>query len=280
MSADTIPASSGDLLITMQFIVGLFLALVISGLAYRYRALSVSGASAAVIVGTVIFGSGGWQWGLLLIAFFVSSSVLSYFQSNRKEALTEKFAKGNRRDAGQVLANGGLGALLAIGYALWPHPGWWWAWGGAIAAMNADTWATELGVLSPLPPRLISSWKTVERGTSGGITPMGTLAAAGGAGFIGMLAAVLNWPPSPALFFALTLAGLVSALGDSLLGAIAQATYFCERCGKETERHPRHTCGSPTQLRRGWWWLNNDGVNFISSVIGALLALMSMMSWQ
>jgi uncharacterized membrane protein len=62
------------------------------------------------------------------------------------------------------------------------------AFGGAMAAVNADTWATELGIFNPLPPRLITTGKTVERGTSGGVTPLGYLAALGGSALIGLLA--------------------------------------------------------------------------------------------
>jgi len=58
---------------------------------------------------------------------------------------------------------------------------------------------------------------------------------------------------------------------DSLLGASVQAMYTCPKCAKETEK-PIHGCGTPTQHQRGWRWLDNDMVNFISSLIGALVA--------
>jgi uncharacterized membrane protein len=62
-------------------------------------------------------------------------------------------------------------------------------------------------------------------------------------------------------------------LFDSLLGATIQAIYYCPLCHKETERHPLHTCGTSTSQRRGWYWLNNDLVNFLASVVGAGSAL-------
>ena len=66
-------------------------------------------------------------------------------------------------------------------------------------------------------------------------------------------------------------AGLAGSLVDSLLGATVQGIYWCDGCQKETERRV-HTCGEATKPLRGWRWLNNDLVNFVSSVAGGLLA--------
>ena len=173
----------------MQIFIGFLLAIIIALIAWRAGSLSRSGAWAAVLTGGLIFGLGGLPWAALLLTFFISSSALSRAFSRRKATLAEKFSKGSQRDWGQVLANGGLGALLAIGYAIPPHYEWLWlAYAGAMAAVNADTWSTELGVLSPVPPRLITSGAKVERGTSGGISLSGTLAALAGATLVGIVA--------------------------------------------------------------------------------------------
>ncbi|MGH2521368.1 MAG: DUF92 domain-containing protein [Anaerolineales bacterium] len=260
-----------------QIALGLVLSALIGYLGYRRRSLSKSGVLGAILTGTIIFGLGGWAWGVLLVAFFVSSSALSHFKAPLKERLTEKFSKGSQRDLGQALANGGAGALIAIANFVWPHPAWWAAFVGAMATVNADTWATELGVLSKTRPRLITTGREVEVGASGGITLMGTLAALAGAALIGLVAAFGFLVESKSLFLSLllstTLAGLLGSLFDSWLGATVQAIYFCEACNKETERHPVHTCGQPTRLLRGWRWLDNDWVNFLSSVAGAVVAI-------
>jgi uncharacterized membrane protein len=205
--------------------------------------------------------------------------------------VNEKFSKGSRRDWGQVLANGGLGALLAVAHAAFPAQVWpWLAFAGAMAAVNADTWATELGVLSSKPPRRITTGKVVERGASGGITALGTLAALAGALLIGGLAVAFTasavaFNASAAAFTAsaafadrrwlaalagiISLAGLAGSLFDSFLGATLQVIYRCPACEKETERYPRHLCGAQTVQIRGWRWLNNDWVNFACSLAGA-----------
>ncbi|NOY98189.1 MAG: DUF92 domain-containing protein [Chloroflexi bacterium] len=260
-----------------QLFFGSVFAIIISILAYRARSLDKSGALAATLVGTLIFGLGGWQWAILLLTFFVSSSALSRAFKKRKRGLSEKFSKGSQRDAAQVFGNGGLAALFAALHPLFPNAFWpWLGFAAALAAVNADTWATELGVLNPTRPRLITNLKTtVEKGTSGGVSLVGTLASLAGAALIGVLAGALAPEGDFSLFFAIvTLAGLAGSLFDSLLGATVQASYRCPVCDKETERHPVHTCGAGTVQTRGWKWLNNDRVNFACAGFGVLVALL------
>jgi uncharacterized protein (TIGR00297 family) len=265
-----------------QLAFGVALSTLIAWAGYRGRALSRSGIVGAVVVGTLTFGLGGWTWGLLLIAFFVSSSLLSHYRKDDKRGLVEKFAKTSQRDLGQALANGGWGAILAIAYFCQPAPILFAAFVGAMAAVNADTWATELGVLSPTPPRLLTTGQRVSIGTSGGVTALGTTAAFGGGLFIGLAAHILSqveaiWGSGLLngdylwLVPIGILAGLAGSTFDSFLGATAQGIYYCSQCQKETESRVHH-CGQPTSHLRGWRWLNNDVVNFASSIVGSLMA--------
>lgn len=260
---------------TTQLLIGTFLGVLVGYAAWRFHALNRSGAWAAGIVGALVFGLGGFPWAMLLLTFFISSSALSRAFARRKAALSEKFSKGSQRDWGQVLANGGLGAFLAIIYAFFPESIWpWIAFSGAMAAVNADTWATELGVFSSTLPRLITNGRPVERGTSGGVTFLGYLAALGGALLVGLVAVPFTTTMAAfALLGIVALAGLSGSTFDSFLGATVQAIYYCPHCQKETERHPVHTCGTGTTRLRGWRWLNNDMVNFACSLVGAIVAI-------
>jgi uncharacterized protein (TIGR00297 family) len=262
----------------MQLLLGFLFALIVALAARATQSLSRGGALAATLVGALIFGIGGWGWAMLLLTFFVTSSALSHAFQNRKRGLSEKFSKGHERDAGQVFGNGGVATFFALLHGFFPQALWpWLGFAAALAAVNADTWATELGVLNPTSPRLITDLrKRVEKGTSGGISLWGTLAALTGAAAIAAPATILAHLSFPT-FLLLTLAGLGGSLFDSWLGATVQAIYFCPTCEKETERHPLHTCGSPTRQIRGWGWLDNDRVNFAAGAAGALLALLS--SW-
>jgi uncharacterized protein (TIGR00297 family) len=261
---------------------GLFLSVAMAALGYWRQALSASGVAGAILVGTLIFGLGGWEWGLVLIAFFVSSSWLSHYRKADKREVADRFAKGSRRDLGQALANGGLGAILAVVFARYPEPLLFAAFVGVMATVNADTWATELGILSRVPPRLVTSGAVVPPGTSGGVSSLGIWASVAGALLIGTVATVLvqagsllsgaGWSLRAVSYTLLAVAGgLVGSLFDSLLGATLQGIYYCDQCAKETES-PMHHCGRIAQPLRGWGWLNNDVVNFLASLVGGLVA--------
>ena len=265
--------------LTIQFsegrlFLGLFLAAALSLGAWRLGALAPSGALAAGLAGGLTYGLGGLPAAILLIAFFGSSSLLSQAYAKRKARAAANFAKGGRRDWAQVAANGVMPALaLLAGASGWlAMPVAWVVFAAALGTMTADTWATEVGVLSTTPPRLITSGKKVPAGTSGGVSPLGNMIGMGGALFIGLLAWLLPQFVTIQTALIATVAGVFGNVFDSYLGATTQAIYYCPNCKKETERHPRHGCGTKTRLRRGWAWLNNDWVNFLSAAAGALLA--------
>ena len=263
----------------MQLLMGFLIAVFISSLAYRADSLNKSGAFAATVMGTIIFGVGGWQWAILLITFFITSSALSRAFKDRKLGLNEKFSKGHSRDAGQVFGNGGVATLFVLIHAIYPESTLSWVgFAASLAAVNADTWATELGILNPTPPRIITDLrKRVEKGTSGGVSLFGTLASLLGSSVIAFLAVLLS-PVDNMLntnyFLIITVVGVIGSLFDSFLGATVQAMYFCPRDNKETEKHPLHTCGEETIHIRGWRWLNNDLVNFACAMFGVLVAFM------
>ena len=260
----------------IRIALGLILGAMIAYLALQARSLNRGGAWAAALTGGLVFGFGGLAWSAVLLSFFISSSALSRLFAARKSGIDEKYAKGSRRDWAQVLANGGLGAILAVAFGMFPNQQWQWiAFSGAMAAVTADTWATEIGVLNPTLPRLITNGRVVERGTSGAVTLMGYMAVLAGSALIGVVAALFETSSAFLLIGLALIAGLAGSSVDSLLGATLQAVYYCPVCKKETERHPRHSCGALTIHKRGWSRLNNDWVNFICSLVGASAALVT-----
>lgn len=262
----------------LRLILGLFFSTILGILAYRRRSLNRSGVAGAILTGTTTFGLGGWSWGLSLIFFFVSSSFLSHFREHDKaQTAADKFSKGSQRDIFQAAANGGMATLLALAHGLATSTSIQHilqaGYAGALATANADTWATEIGVLSTEVPRLITTGKPTTPGTSGGITFVGTGASAAGALALGLFFWLTDGLKNRVLPVISLTSGLLGALFDSVLGATVQATYYCPTCEKETERRI-HSCGTDTVFLRGIPWMNNDAVNFLATLAGALLAML------
>ncbi len=273
-------------------LVGLLLGVSIAYLAYKAQSLSISGFWAASLLGFVIFGLGGLGWAIVLIAFFISSSLLSRLFRKKKSTIDEKFSKGFQRDWAQVFANGGIAGLLVLFFFVIKQVNpqseslrlLWYSFAASLAAATADTWATELGVLSHSRPISLRTFKMVDRGSSGAISLTGSLAAIGGAGFIMMLTVLsdqlgIGGAQSPgvetaAIYGVVWLAGVIGSLVDSALGASIQVLFYCAVCQKDTERYPFHLCGSTTEYQRGWRWMNNDWVNFLCVFSASIVALL------
>lgn len=220
----------------LRLLVGFAGAVVVAFVARRMKALTTDGAIAAATIGTIIFGFGGWSTAALLLLFFVSSSLLTRMQSDRKFHPEH----GRGRSADQVLANSIVAALAAIWYEISQSPAAVSAFAGAVAASTADTWATEIGLLSSVRPRLITTWTHVPPGSSGGITLLGTSGGIVGATLIAFTASY--WMGTPVV--AILAAGMIAMIVDSVLGASIEGRVQ---------------------------WIDNNAVNLIATAVGAAL---------
>lgn len=52
---------------------------------------------------------------------------------------------------------------------------------------------------------------------------------------------------------------------DSIMGSLLQGKYQCAQCGAITEE--RFHCGAAARRISGVWWMNNNMVNLISSMM-------------
>ncbi|MDB5084977.1 MAG: rane protein [Bacilli bacterium] len=271
--------------------IGLVASSLVAWAAYWKRSLNGSGALAAIVVGTLLYAFGSAFWYSCLLAFFISSSLLSKWRHKNKAEIEQKNEKTGRRDAGQVLANGGVATLICLLQFSHPAPYWWIAFAGVLATVNADTWATEIGTAVHGRPRSVLTWKLVEPGSSGGVSIAGSLAAALGAMFIGVIGVLAcslartpgtpTWLTSADLqclgaLASITVGGLVGCYADSLLGASLQALYRCRVCGIVLEKSIHHD--QQCELIKGFTFLTNDAVNCVSSIIGGLITILAAMA--
>jgi uncharacterized membrane protein len=181
------------------------------------------------------------------------------------------------------------------------------------AAVAADTFSSELGILSASPPLLITApWRSVPPGTNGGVTATGIQAGLLGASIISITATLLmpfcstsppsyilggqnaGWEPYSKIKFALsvTLIGICGSLLDSLLGAVLQASVVDIRSGKIVEgdgggKVPIHAISlTPTAEKKedstqesrrievGHDILSNNGVNLLMASMMSGLAIL------
>lgn len=151
------------------------------------------------------------------------------------------------------------------------------------AAVAADTFSSELGILAQTMPFLITApWKRVPRGTNGGVTIDGLLY--GGLGgflltFVSIIALYFSPPRiamAPATAGMLTLIGLIGSIIDSLLGALVQTTVTDKKTGRVVEgpggQRVRVDAGG-SRARIGLDLLTNNGVNFAMASITSVLAM-------
>lgn len=207
------------------------------------RTVTRSGAIAGAVVSFILYFAAGPGAFAALIAVFLLATIATRFGYARKRALGTAEKTGGRT-ASQVLANLGVAAFAAGVFATFHVPVILAVMSAALAEAAADTVSSECGQAVSSSARLITNWKSVPAGTDGGITLAGTSAGVVAA-FVIAAVCVLVGLISRTTALAVWISGAFGMLFDSLLGG------WLER-------------------RRV---LNNDEVNFFSTVGAALLVL-------
>ncbi|XP_034699094.1 protein PGR [Vitis riparia] len=273
----------------IQPIIAILFSAAIAIRSFRRKSLDLSGAFAGFAVLTIHFGV-GYRYGAMLLAFFLTSSKLTKFGEEKKRLVDADFKEGGQRNWKQVLFNSGISAVLAL--ILWRLTGWQDKCldskesslitsliGGIIghySCCNGDTWSSELGILSDSQPRLITTFKPVRKGTNGGVTKTGLLAATAAGGVIGLTFVLIGFfttkcASDVALKQLLVIplsavAGLCGSLIDSLLGATLQYSGFCSVRNKVVGKP-----GPTVRKISGISILDNNGVNLVSISLTSML---------
>ena len=152
-----------------------------------------------------------------------------------------------------------------------------------IATSNADTWASEIGVLYKGKPRLILKPNIkVEPGTSGAVSPLGIVASLGGAATIACVSALTTrltecvlCDPSYSMqmiFMIVLISGFVGEVTDSILGYALQEKRRCRICGTICE-HDYH-CGEPTEYLWGIRNIKGEHINMMAQAVSAITCLL------
>lgn len=261
-------------ILTYKLLLGFFGSSLIAFFSYVYQLLTQSGVFSLILIGTLVCGFGSWPTWILLILLFGSSGCINFIKKAAsladKDIISEKNAQ---RDGWQILANGLPAVVSLILFYYTNNRLFLIGYVSAISGAAADTWASEIGILSKFPPVSILTFKPIPSGLSGGISFLGTFASILGS----LLISITFWllyDPNVAfttnLVFVPIICGFVHSLIDSFLGAALQVKYRCSICGQVTERSEHHQ--QPTTKISGISWLNNDWVNVISGCLTVLLS--------
>jgi len=292
----------------MSVYIPLALALLLSLHGLRKKSLSPDGAITAFIVGFTIMSSAVWAFGIGLIAFYLAGSKATKYGKKRKAKLEEDYNEAGYRTGWQVLCNSmtaflavmlwdasfvpeGIHASLArsVGFStsgLVYAPDLWCPTSssqsrllffmvlGQYSCCLGDTLASELGILSQSPPRMITSFKIVPPGTNGAISLAGTIASIVGGAFVGLTMGVSliienKRCDGSVLMECVVWGGAAGGIGsmiDSAMGAVLQKTLYDENKKIVAQRKGKGVVGIG-----GWNLLSNNQVNLLSSTLCALL---------
>ena len=224
-----------------------------SVLIHRLGILTKLGSMTAYGLGLYYFAVLGYRWLLPVAAFFASSVLFTHIHSRMKH----KDPRSGGRNAWQVLANIAVATASSAAFLASGETFWRYGFIAAVAAVTADTWASEIGPMVHRRSFSLAHGQLRESGVSGGLSPAGTLAAVAGSFGISWIAlALFSESADAGLILALTASGVLASLVDSVLGAfveprLEQWTFFLGRHGPDRI--------SP-----------NDAVNFLAS-LSALL---------
>ena len=212
--------------------------------------LDRGGIIAALVVGLVISILGHWTWLLVLMTFLIVGSLATKWRFEDKMKISAEEANDGVRGWKNVLANGGMASLVAIGnYFVGGHDWSYFLLCSAVSVAASDTLASEIGSLDPRT-RMITTLEAVPAGTNGGMSPTGTLAAFYGALLISVVSTILgafngDLTPTVLFFSFVIIIGWIGCQVDSILGALLE--------------------------NRGF--LGKHSVNFLSTLSGSLMAL-------
>jgi uncharacterized protein (TIGR00297 family) len=259
-----------------ELVLGLLIIIVLAIIAFLVNSLDSKGLVSSIIIGITIFLGRGWSGLIIIMVFFTISTFSTRLKYNYKRKLGFGQEKGGARGWRNTLANGGLPAIFAFSYIILDIDLLLIAFLGAIATSTADTLATEIGLLSRQRPRLITNLgKKVGAGTSGGVSILGEIMVLLGSLLIGIIAVMVDFSFESyyEIIIISIIGGLAGANFDSVLGATIQGINKCRTCGIITEAGLHHS--KPTLKIKGIKLIGNNTVNFISSIMGATIAIIS-----
>lgn len=209
--------------------------------AYKTKALDWRGTVSAALLGLAVLELGGVYPFLALLTFVVLGVLATKYRYEEKKKRGVAQSNGGVRSWGNVLGNGLAVVLFLVIEKLTMMDTFWAGTFSAIATVNGDTLASELGKVFGKRPRLITNLRPVKPGVNGGVSLAGELFALIGSLVIALFALPLTEYKGQMLL-AVVIGGFIGVNLDSLIGATLE----------------------------NWGVTDNNSTNFLASLLGGL----------
>ncbi len=193
---------------------------------YKSGIADLSGVLSGTLLGLLIIVFADLRWFMILLGFLIIGSGFTKYKYAYKVSIGVAQSKGGARGVSNVFGNGLFALVFAVGYGVYGHEVFLYAFLGAISTATADTLGSEIGGTSKKLPVMITSFKQVPHGTDGGITLLGELACVLGAVSIGVLAVAMGMGSAQKVLLFSLIGGLAGTHMDSLLGATLENKYL------------------------------------------------------
>ncbi|MDI6866202.1 DUF92 domain-containing protein [Methanoculleus sp.] len=184
---------------------------------YHLRVADISGLFSGAMIGIILIVFADVRWFLIMLTFFIIGAGATRYRYADKERFGVAQEHGGVRGYFNVFANGLVATGGAILYGIFGNPAFVALFMSSVASASADTAASEIGVTGKTP-YLITTFKPVPRGTNGGVTLRGEVAAI----LASVIVAAVAWAmgvADPKLALVTLIAGFIGTNVDSLVGA-------------------------------------------------------------
>lgn len=222
----------------------LVLLVVMAAISVIKKKLTIAAGLVAVLVGLAVFAGIGVMGIILLSVFFMLGVLATSHKKELKASLHPGAGHPQTRNAGQVLANGGVAALFSLLALIDPSHTTIYSMmvAASLASAAADTLSSELGMVYGGNTFNILTLKKEPAGLDGVISMEGTLIGAAGSAAVAVI-----WSLEAGFgkaTFLVALSGIIGNFFDSILGALLERKRY----------------------------IGNDLVNFLNTLLAALVS--------